>query len=148
MFRLRLKSSWVRIYFYKKYKGNNLKIACVADKHCGNNRYNVCVRVKAVKTASIVLFWKILPIVFLQKKFFCSFNFCKFSYLDQFHSYTCTIHLYRFYHNVYPSQGQFLSFFLFSFYRNKFSLMRTPIWVETFENMKLWDTFFLDPKAS
>ena len=28
----------------------------------------------------------------------------------------------------------FLSSFLLYFYRNKFSLMRTPIWVETFEN--------------
>ena len=33
MFRLRLESSSVRIYFYKKYKGRNLKIARVTDKH-------------------------------------------------------------------------------------------------------------------
>ena len=77
---------------------------------------------------SHVLFLKFLALVFLQKNFFVQFLFfCKFSYLDQFYSFTCTINLYRFYHNVYPSHGQILSFFLFIFYRNKLSLMRTPI---------------------
>ena len=33
-FRLRLESSSVRIYFYKKYKGGILKTAHVTDKHC------------------------------------------------------------------------------------------------------------------
>ena len=33
-FRLRLESSSVRIYFYKKYKGGILKIDRVTDKHC------------------------------------------------------------------------------------------------------------------
>ena len=125
--------------------------------------------------------------------FFCTVFtlFCKFSYLDQFYSFTCIIHLHRFYYNVYPSHGKFFNvlppvflqkylvcysfiflqifryldqfysftlaillyhflttmfightckFFKFLplyFYRNKFSLMRTPILVETFENMKL-----------
>ena len=38
-------------YFLFKYKGKELKnfLARVTDKHCGNKRYNVCVRVKAIK---------------------------------------------------------------------------------------------------
>ena len=35
----------------------------------------------------------------LYTKFLYSSYFCKFS-LDQFYSFTCTIHLYSFYHNV------------------------------------------------
>ena len=37
LFWLRLESSSVRIYFYKKYKGKNFKIARMTDKHCGKN---------------------------------------------------------------------------------------------------------------
>ena len=33
-FRLRMESSSVRIYFYKKYKGGILRIDRVTDKHC------------------------------------------------------------------------------------------------------------------
>ena len=98
---------------------------------------------------SHVLFLKFLPLLFLQSKFSVQFLFfCKFSYSDQLYSFTRAILLYQFYHNVYPSHGQFLNFFLCIFYRNKFSLMRTPIWVETFENMKLLVTFFLGPEAN
>ena len=39
-FRLRLESPSVRIYFYKKYKGGNSKIAHVPNKHCGENDIN------------------------------------------------------------------------------------------------------------
>ena len=40
----RFDSDWrphqLRIYFYKKYKGRNLEIARVTDKHCGKNDIN------------------------------------------------------------------------------------------------------------
>ena len=44
----------------------------------------------------------------------------KFSYLDQFYNFTCTIHLYRFYHNVYPSHAQFLRFLFLVFLQKIF----------------------------
>ena len=50
-----------------------------------------------------------------------------FSYLDQFYTSSPAILISLFYYNVYPSHGQFLRFLLCIFYRNKFSLLRTPI---------------------
>ena len=47
-------------------------------------------------------FLSFFPLYFYRKNFCAVFIFCKFS-LDQFYSVTCTIHLYRFHHNVYPS---------------------------------------------
>ena len=58
--------------------------------------------------------------VFKEKNFLYSFYFCwKFGYLDQFYSFTCTIHLYRFYHNVYPSPVLFFKFLLVVFLQEK-----------------------------
>ena len=55
-----------------------------------------------------VISYRFLFLVFLQNNFLYSFHFfCKFSYSDQFYSFTFIIHLYRFYHNVYPSHVQF-----------------------------------------
>ena len=90
------------------------------------------------------------PLVFLKKILVCTVSFfCKFRYLDQFYSLTFVILLYNFLPQCSTvTRNFFLSFFLCISYRNKFSLMRTPIWVETFENMKPWVTFFLDPKAN
>ena len=43
--------------------------------------------------------------------------------------------------------GNYQVFLLCIFYRNKFSLMRTPTWVETFENMKPWVNIFSGPQG-
>ena len=70
---------------------------------------------------SHVLFFKFLPLVILQKKFFAQFLFsCKFSYLDQFYSFTCTIHLYRFTTMFIRHMCNFLSFSPQYFYRKNF----------------------------
>ena len=53
--------------------------------------------------SSNVLFFKLLHLIFLQKKFLSSFQFCKFSDSDQFDSFTCAIRLYRFHYNAYSS---------------------------------------------
>ena len=68
------------------------------------------------------------PQYFYQKNF-VQFSFCfKFSYLDQFYSFTLAILLYHFLPQCSSvTRANFLSFFLCIFYRNKFSLMRTPI---------------------
>ena len=69
------------------------------------------------------------PPVFLQKYLVCRVSFfCNFSYSDQFYSFTLAILLYHFLQQCSSlTRANFLSFFLCIFYRNKFSLMRTPI---------------------
>ena len=59
---------------------------------------------------------------------FCKKIFCGNLVSDQFHGFTCTNHLYRDYHNVYPSNVLFLkkkkkillSFYLQKFYKSRF----------------------------
>ena len=60
--------------------------------------------------------------IFIEKIFlhkFYRFIFCKFS-LDQFHSFTCAIDLYRFYHNVYPPHVPFFNFLPLVILKKKF----------------------------
>ena len=127
------------LFFKSSYLDNFYSFACII--HLYRFYHNVY--------PSHVQVFNVLPLIFLQKYLVCAVSFfCKFSYLDQFYSFLLAIIFIIFSTIFIGHTSKILSFFLCIFYRNKFSLMRIPIWVEMFENMKLRVTFVLDPKAS
>ena len=64
-------------------------------------------------------FLSLFPLNFYRKVICTGFIFCKFSYLDQFYSFTRAILLFHFFHNVYPSHVQFSKFLSFVFLQKK-----------------------------
>ena len=55
----------MRIYFYKKYKGRNLKISRVTDKHCGKKGYKKIARMKTIKLKPSVKMFATVSLIFL-----------------------------------------------------------------------------------